>query len=297
MHAPRPFHIAFLTSFSDSSHKALPAVAQFAGELDAHITLLHAFDAERSTVRETENLLAGFFPDAGTRQTFSRITSEGDLVDAVNRLARTEPVDLLVAPSSDSIGWPRPFRSSLRSRLLRECGIPLWTMGPAIYDGTLNRLPRNVGCWVDLDAFSTAHITAAVEFAARLDARLHLLHAVTEIDEGSLTLPLTSDRPLTAEGANREVRALLGWAPNRPGVHSAIGSIRRVLPRLAAELNLDAVFMSREQALHRPWMSQRLSPAIDRCPCPVICWPPSAQSWRLRRGRVFASQFDSPCAA
>jgi len=282
MQATRPFEVVFLTNFSNSSYRVIPALAQLSDELDVHITILHASQAGADG-RVSEARLASFFPDAGTYRRSSRRNCTGDVVEAVKQLTQEQQVDLVVAPSSDPIGWPRPLHTSLRTRIIRECDAPVWTIGRAIHAAVFNRRTRNVGCWVDLANPHTAHITAAFEFATKTGARLHLMHAPPEISEGSLALPLYYNKPISATGATKEIRALLGWMPMQPEIHVASGPVRRVMPAMAKELNLDAVFVDKEEALTRRWISTGMSAAIDRCQCPVICCKASKRPWRLSR--------------
>jgi len=290
MQTSRPFEVVFLTNFSNSSYRTVPALAQLADELDTHITIVHASQPGGFAGPVSEARLASFFPDAGTYRRSSRLNFSGDVVEAVKQLGRQQPVDLIVAPSSDPLGWPRPLHTSLRSRILRECHAPVWTIGKAIHSAVLNRRTRNVGCWVDLASPDTSHITAAFEYAGKLEANLHLLHALPEIHEGSLALPVYYGKPLSEDGAAKEIRALLGWMPVQPQIHIATGPMTRVMPSMARDLNLDAMFVSRQQALGGGWNSRGISSAIDRCNCPVFCCTPSAKAWRLRRGSRFVAQ-------
>jgi hypothetical protein len=190
MHATRPFEVLFLTKFSDSSYRAIPALAQMADELDVRITIMHASAPGDITPDRGEEQLASFFPEADHFRASRRIFYRGHVLDGVKKICSEEPVDLVVAPSSDPLGLPRLWPGSLRSRLLLECRVPIWTVGQRIQSRTLNRPTKNVGCWVDLDAPDTRHISLAFEYASTLGARLHLLHSLPDTGENLLVQSL-----------------------------------------------------------------------------------------------------------
>jgi hypothetical protein len=196
-------------------------------------------------------------------------------------------VDLVVAPSSDPLGLPNFLTSSRRAELIASCPAAVWTMGSRIHNAILNRPTRNVGCVLDLESSDTHHLGLAVEFASAVNAQLHLLHAIPEIDEGSLTLSLRDDKPLFVEGVIEEIRECVDTLPLKPGIHVETGSLTRVLPRLAGELNLDAVFVAKSSAVRHGWRGLGIRAAIDRCPCPVICGDEQSGLWRLKRGPAF----------
>jgi hypothetical protein len=198
-------------------------------------------------------------------------------------------VDLVVAPSSDPLGLPRLWPGSLRSRLLLECRVPIWTVGQRIQSRTLNRPTKNVGCWVDLDAPDTRHISLAFEYASTLGARLHLLHSLPDTGENLLVQSLFSEAPLNPKGARDAINDLLGWMPANPEIQVETGSVRRVLPRLAQDLQLDILFVGAAQGVQTWWTASRISPTVDRCPCPVVIAKEGApdQIWKMRVGSAF----------
>ena len=106
-------------------------------------------------------------------------------MSAVKHVRREQAVDLVVAPSSDPLGLPHVWHNSLRAGLVaNECG-PLWTMGHSIHSVVLNRRTRNVGCWIDLDSSDKRHISLAFNYASTVGAKLHLLSAMPNVDEGT----------------------------------------------------------------------------------------------------------------
>jgi nucleotide-binding universal stress UspA family protein len=296
MHSTRPFEVLFLTDFSNACYRTIPAMAQMADEVDIRLTLLHAC-ADKANAAAAESKLRSFFPEATSYQGTQRVVVPTDVLNAVEQVRRVQPVDLIVAPSSDPLGLPHPWHHSLRAELLtHECG-PFWTMGQAIQSTVLNRRTRNIGCWIDLDASDKRHISLAFTYASVVGAKLHLLSAMPNVDEGTLVSTLYSDSPLYPDGVARDIQDLVGWVPVKPEVHVQPGSSRRVIPQFVRDLQLDMLFVSKRNALRSGWMKRSLQSVVDRCTCPVICSDGSARHWHLKRGSAFELQPASVKAA
>jgi hypothetical protein len=218
-------------------------------------------------------------------------------LEAVRNLQVDRQIDLIIAPASDPLGMPR--FSNKRCRFIRECGVPVWTIGSAVQVAKLSEPTRNVACWVDLQSADKTHIKLAFEYAWKLDAKLHLLHALPQIDEGTLARPLHYDKPLYPGGAAEEIRQLLGWLPITPEIHVAPGGAPQAVRRLVRECEANILFLGTGQAIQTGWLGARLNPAIDKCPCPVVCVDTrnaSVPVWKLERGSVFQSVMRVPQA-
>jgi nucleotide-binding universal stress UspA family protein len=173
----------------------------------------------------------------------------------------------------------------------------MWTIGESVHSVVLNRRTRNVGCWIDLDSSDKRHISLAFTYASTLGAKLHLLNAMPTVDEGTLVSSLYSDSPLYREGVAQDIQDLVGWVPVKPEVHVKPGASRRVMPQLARELELDILFVSKQNALRNGWMKMSLASVVDRCPCPVICSDGVPGYWQLRKGGAFEFQTAAAKAA
>lgn len=284
MQSPRPLEVLFLTDFSNASYRSIPALAQMADELEIRLTLFHACDGARESRAAAEAHLRSFFPEASLYHGSQRIVVPGKVIDAVKLLKQEQAIDLIVAPSSDPLGLPHPWHSSLRAELIEAgCGL-VWTVGQAVHSSVLNRRTRNVGCWIDLDCPDKRHITAAFSYAATLGAKLHLLNAMPETNEGTLASTLFSEAALYPDGVTEEIQNLIGWVPTAPEVHVRSGSRRRVIPQLARELELDIMFVGKKSSLNRGLMRNSVEAAVDRCPCPVICSDGKHGKWHLKKG-------------
>lgn len=294
MYTPRPFEVVFLTNFSDTCFRAIPTLAQMADDLETRLTLLHSYDVNASSHSKAQAKLRSFFPEADYYARSRRIAMPGKPVDVMRQFRAENPVDLIVVPSSDPLGMPRLGHQSLRAQLLLETGAPLWTIGRKTPLDRLNTRVRNVACWIDLKNPDITHVKLAFEYAWKLDAKLHLLHAIPEIHEGSVLLPLFYDLPLNAEGATAKIRDMIGWLPITPEVHVMTGSTRRAMVELTRRCEADILFVGKGQAIQKNWSRRlKINTAIDHCACPVVCVDgdtANMPAWSLDRGPAFQTR-------
>lgn len=277
----RPFEVLFLTNFSDSCFRAIPALAQLGDEVDLRLTILHAFDEARSDRSQLEANIRSFFPEADNYAGCRRLLVPGSPVDAVQRLRAERPVDLIVAPAGDPLGLPRFGHTSLRTRLVRDTGTPILTMGAGTRAKRLAQPTRTVACCVDLDATGFAHLRLAADYARSLNATLKIVHVLPEIDEGSI-VSLAYAEPFDARAAARQLRRAGAFVESEPEVHVAS---RDALHRKLAQLSADVVFLDGRRWMSGGWFSSRMSRMVDAMPCPGVCVDPSRLDlqWNLPR--------------
>lgn len=275
----RPFEVLFLTNFSDSCFRTIPALAQLHDEVEMRLTILHAYGHAEPT-RAMDTNLSSFFPEADHYAGSRRILMPGSPLDAVRRLRAAGPIDLVVAPAGDPLGLPRFGRSSLRSRLVREPGTPVWTIGNGTPARRLVRTTGHVVCCVEVGQTGRCEVRLASEYARSLGATLHLVQLMPEIDEQTLYLAyaqrcgandliLTAQRAGAAEVLSPQVRLI----------------DRHRLPQLLKEYDADIVFLDGASAMARNWLSLRISPLVDLLPCPAVCVDSARRDlrWRIQR--------------
>src|SRR5215475_13894553 len=129
MQNSRPLEIVFLTNFADYSYRCIPAVAQMADDFAVRLTIVHALCGGPDPSNEAEACaqLESFFPEADLYGECRRVLMHGHPIEVIQRLGETQPVDLVIAPAADPLGLPRIGHKSLRARLMRQCGVPVWT--------------------------------------------------------------------------------------------------------------------------------------------------------------------------
>lgn len=263
--ATRPFEIVFLTNFSDACFRAIPALAQLADEIDMRLTLLHASGSDTAQQASRESDIRSFFAEADQYPACRRLVVPGSPIDAIRRVQAESPVDLVVAPAGDPLGLPRIGHNSLRSRLIHECGTPVWTCGHAVPARQLSRPTRTIVCTIDDDRPGVSHVRLASEYANRLGATLQLVQVVPDIDEGSLLLAYAER---TDEKA---LRAVKGAGATDRLAGPPLLTDRRGLANLLRTCAADLVFTDGQPWLTRQWLARRVSATLDALPCPVIC--------------------------
>jgi len=212
------------------------------------------------------------------------MVAPGHPVEVLNRLTRSQQVDLVLCPGSDALGLPRLGHRPLRGRVVHECGVPVWAIGRNVDVTKLGRPVKNVACWMEFDSAETSHLEFAAEYAWKLGAKLHLLHALPEIHDGMI-LPSLANKPLHADGIHKAVSKLLQRFPIQPLIHVHGGGGRKSRAALAQTHDADVLFTPVARSPLTDWVYSDFD-AIDRCPCPVISIGQGTKPrvWDLERG-------------
>lgn len=284
----RTTEIVFATDFSDSSHAVIPAVAQWVDTLDAKLTLVHAYNATKTLYREAEILLRSFFAEADNYQHCDRVLIGGDPCDGIAAYCERRPNILLMLPPSDLAGLPRPWHRSLRARLIQRLSVPIWTVGKVNVGDTKPLASRHVGVWLGEPEEGLSHLQQAAQYVSGTGGTLHLLHAIDEINEGSLLKPLLSNAPMGEEKADawlRDIAASLDLKCNVE-VHVAQGRISRELPQLIRRSGVDMLVVSQQSAIHRSWTGPEINPIFRQCPISLVCVPYYSRMEELHRQMV-----------
>jgi hypothetical protein len=277
-----PFHVAFLTNFSDTCFRAIPAVAQLCDALDVRLTIVRSHDPAVSSAHTVEATLRNFFPEADRYAECRRVALAGTPVSAVRQLATAGPLDLVVAPAGDPLGLPRLTRSSIRARLVREAVAPVWTVGPGVSAAVLGRAHRHVACVVRVGTPEWPHVGRAHEYARALGATLHVIQVMPDVHDGTM-LRLAYAPPFDAVATLSRVRTLTGCTdvPLQPHVTSS-SRLAAVLDRVQA----DIVFVDGTHWVGRRWLARRVHSGLDALQRPVVCVPDGdGRPWQIQPRR------------
>ncbi len=283
---PRPLNVVFMTNFSDACFRATPSVAQLADDVAIRLTILHVYDPRTQEKHEAQAHVRGFFPEADHYQGTERLAMPGNPVAAVSKLSHRQSIDLVVSPASDPLGLPRLGHRSLRGRVLHECGVPVWSLGRRVDVSKLSRPVRNVACWMEFGSAETTHLALATEYARTVGARLHLLHALPEINEGMI-LPYAAEQPLHPDGVRDAFHQMMCNTPVKTEIHVQTGGGSRACAALTKACDADLLFTHIPEGPFTNWIRSEFS-AVDRCPCPSISVGPSMErhAWKLVRRSV-----------
>jgi hypothetical protein len=285
----KPLEVVFLTNFSDACFRSIPWVAQMADDLSVDLTILHAYDSATSRRADVEASLHSFFPEADYYSRTTRVAMPGSPLEGLEKLSQSQGIDLVICPASDALGWPRLGHRSLRARIIHEKGLPVWTIGRHADVTKLKRPVKNVACWLDFGPQPPVHLNLATEYASAVGARLHLLHALPEMEEG-LILPFDGNRPLHEDGVRRAFVSLLDHTPVNPEIHIAARDGRSERAKLIERCDADLLFAAADNFPLTDWIRSDID-RVDRYACPTICTSTQApaREWRLLPGPVYSN--------
>lgn len=268
MHGERPFEVLFLTNFSDSCYRAIPAVAQLGDEIDIRLTIVHAHAGSPDATPQKEDALRSFFPEADDYPSSRRVLLATSPIEAVRRLKVEQPVDLVVAPPGDPLGMPRLGHRSLRSLIIRDAALPTWTCGASASSSRILRPTRHVACTLELERDGNAHLELACAYAEAMGATLHVVHVVPEVEEGHRMMQLAAAEPFDDVHARKECRK----AGASPSLSIDVRMTdRHGLQATLSDCDADVVFLDGAKWMSRRWLTFRMRRMLDELPCPAVC--------------------------
>ncbi len=272
--------ILLATSFSDACFRSIRAVAQYAGSFDVDLTIAHVLTESGDPEPIARRDLESFFGEADHYPSCRRLLLQGDPLTELSRLARAGGYDLVMAPESDRIGLSRLFRPSFRARLLRQSGVPLWTIGAALDWARFGRRIRTIACLVDLTETSQNHLRLAAAMASATDASLRVMHVIEPVHEGTLARFCVSAPPLCADQARDEIYALCRSYTGNLDIDILTDDGGSELKRVLTLHEADLLFAGRGQVLADTLLPGRMRSYLRNLPCPVVCTDGSASHFR-----------------
>lgn len=265
LETPRGFRVLLATGPATARDEAERAIAQLARVGPVHVDVVHVVKPGGVTQEIGQRLhdtLTG--PLRGAVDHY--LVDGGDPAAAITRFCEKGAYDVIMAPASTPHAAWLSWRQSVRAALLRTSPVPVWTTGARPPESLHRSEVRHVGCYLSLETGRDQHLGWAAAFAKQVGARLHLLHVVPPIDDGTIADAFASDRPLSPEDAQARLRACLAHGVDaRTTV--VVGSRGRELGRVIRAEAIDLLCISPREAL----CGSRLSPAIRALPCPVVC--------------------------
>lgn len=267
-------NLLFLTNFSEACFQAIPAVAEWTDREEGHLTLLHVHPTGRGEDNARKSMRS-FFAEADRYAKWERTLLSGDAMETLVGYCRQTRPDIVFAPASHPVGFPRFRHRSVRAALLREGGVKIWTRGRNGQSASSRRAPENVAYVISGHADWAREALVAAETALRHRARLHLINLVPpqEIHDGTLAGDIRVSHPnVPADEFARVVNSL----PLSPVIHSSAGDEFRELPRLLRQAGANAVFAGERHVLKQRLLRVGFNRDLERLDCDVFCFPSSA---------------------
>ncbi|MFN3322809.1 MAG: hypothetical protein ACK5AZ_04875 [Bryobacteraceae bacterium] len=263
--------LLFATSFSDSCYRSIRGVAQLADRWSVDITIAHVMRSGKRTRVEVQRELDSFFAEADHYHGCRRLLLEGNPATVIPALTRRQHYDLVIAPCSDPVGLPRPFHSSLRSRMLSASLAPLWTAGRFIHRVQFRPRLQTIACLINFRDTKLKHLRLAATMAFHAGAELRLLHVIPTIDDGSVNWACLNDDPLHPDAAITRIKEIARDLPEVGGIDVATGDLHREVPKLLSQCGADLLFLGEGMVINSFAGFHRMSKTVSTSPCPVIC--------------------------
>ena len=261
MTAHRPFEIAVFTDGSTADPCAGALIGRLCDHLLSRLSIVHAF-ARPADARDAADRLEHWLPEAERWPGTRRRLVQGRLADAVERIQREHPVDLVVAAATTPSLLGR-CRRSHRGDLARSGVAAMLSLGPRV--STMTDVPRRVACVRHVGATGEVEFRRAAELASVLDAPLDVVHVLPEVHEGSLAR-LAYAPPIDATVA----RAALRRVPGAGDVSLAVHVTRERDLALTLE-TLGAELVVVDDRAWRGSLLGHLPTALDHLSAPVLC--------------------------
>lgn len=194
-------NILFATDFSDAAAQAVPYVKHIAKHYQSNIVALHVRPplvnpmTQLSTwpidVEAVRNMDADFRKElnrafAGCRAEI--VIQEGEVVPAVEAAIDTHHVDLLVMGTRGRTGLGKLLMGSIAEDIFRNVTCPVLTVGPHALERGRHGEFREILYATDFSSESGKVAAYALSLAREFQARLVLLHVITEPKPGELVV-------------------------------------------------------------------------------------------------------------
>ncbi len=265
-----PRNFLFLTNFTEPCFRTIPAVADWIGNQDCKLTILHVYDSRRRR-REREGHLQSFFAEADRYLHCERKLLEGNPASVLQEYVRRTRHDIVFAPACEPTGLPRLGHRSMRATLLRKTGVHLWTAG-AQYRQRGWRPIENVVYILTGHRDWPNEAMMAANTAARWNAQFHLICLIPpqEVHDGTMPSDIYREHPAATTEQLREVGNRL---PVPVAVHTSTGNERIEMIRLLQECTADVVFLGEHHVIQEGLFGTSIRRDLEDLGCSLICLP------------------------
>lgn len=173
-------HILVPIDFSPESEHACRFAADLAFKTQAHVVLLHAFDALLASADGMREQLAAF-ADAHLIPKVPHLTvaEAGRPIEVIQRMAKLPEMKAVVLGTKGAKGWTGAIRGSISAEVLRTVDLPILVLPQPTGDQPMKKLVLAS----DMRTDETAVFQAVSALAHLYHAEVTLLHV---LEEGAL---------------------------------------------------------------------------------------------------------------
>jgi nucleotide-binding universal stress UspA family protein len=275
--------------FSKRSEQAAYYAGMLACRFHSEITVLHAVPAAEYPIAgmdpgavfaaptpfymdELRAKLNAFMADEFRGMRVNRLLLEGDPAARIVETAAAENSDLIVMPTHGYGRFRRFVLGSVTAKVLHDADCPVFTgahldQEPHVREG----LFQNVLCAIDLGPQSKKVIEWGAGIAHSLNARLHVVHALPELDAGQARYFDQDWRIAIERSARERIESTLAETDARANVVLDDGDVHRVVRNAAQSVGADLVVIGRHASAGILGRLREHTYAIVReSPCPVV---------------------------
>jgi nucleotide-binding universal stress UspA family protein len=219
--------VLYATDFSEGSNKVLPVLSAIARHYGAkivavHISSPHSYPMatpeavlvldkrrEREAQEELDKVVREMEASGAS---VTPIVKTGEPVEALERIARDQGIDLAILSTHGRVGMKRMLMGSVAESLFRRLPCPVLTVGPHLASRFRNNVNiKNILFATDLSPESRTvfpHLASlAHEYGAKITL-LHVLPAETESNPDALKLPNHCAKKWSGSSALRSARSV-----------------------------------------------------------------------------------------
>lgn len=240
--------ILFPVDFSERCLAVSPAVAAYARQFRARVTLLHVLNlppgayqdwyaylnlVDRQSVQaEVERNLHRFLVEQFAGVEVRRELADGDPAAAIVKYVHDEGADLVMMPTRGHGRFRARLLGSVTAKVLHDTHVPVWTEAHA-EEAAVPLEVKSILCAVDMTPRSIGLLKLAFGLAADFGARCHAIFAD---EDGTQASAARAEEVFARYAADAGIEA---------GLEVVAGSLSEAAPRAVAERGADLLVAGR----------------------------------------------------
>jgi nucleotide-binding universal stress UspA family protein len=223
-------------------------------------------------LEEAQKNLDAFLADDFRRMPVKRFVLDGDPATRIVQVAGCEGAKLIVMPTHGYGPFRRFILGSVTAKVLHDADCTVLTSAHIEDAPPPESLAfRNILCAVDLGPQSRAALAWAVEFAAKYESRLHVVHVLPSLEAGQARYFDAEFQAALQRSAKEEVLALLESSGRGADVLIEHGAVAQSVRAAAECVKADCVVIGRHASSGLLGRLHADAYAIVReSPCPVV---------------------------
>lgn len=246
---------------------------ELAATMGAGLSLLHVARPDRCSRRsgwhaEWESV-AGAQPLPAPM-----IVVPGKPAEKIASYANSIDADLILMPTRGRGFLGQILFGSTTTDLLRIADRPVWIARPGSVASERPISAKRILCGVEFGSQGEEVLSYATKLAAASDGEVLVVHAVPEINEGTLLTILddSGEIELRPESAERRLSAMTATIDVPYQVEVKTGDVSAIIRKLAKRWRADAIVAGHGRRTNRRQLGSNISDIIVRAPCPVIAY-------------------------